>query len=180
MTHGDQETRNAAADRERREEPEGLQDVSMAVNPDVDLAVPVRRRELAGHRLDVLGAIAAGGVLGAEARYGVALALPHAAGGWPWSTLVANVSGCLLIGVLMVVITELVTPHRLIRPFLGVGVLGGYTTFSTATVDTLSLVDAGRPVAALGYTLATPLLALLACGLGVVLTRLIAERVPRT
>jgi CrcB protein len=48
------------------------------VDPDVDLAVPAQRGELAGHRLDVLGVIAAGGVLGAEARYGLGLALPHA------------------------------------------------------------------------------------------------------
>jgi CrcB protein len=147
-----------------------------AIDPDVDLAVPVRRREPAGHRLDVLGVIAAGGVVGAEARYGLGLLLPHAGGDWPWATLLVNVSGCLLIGVLMVVITEVVDAHRLVRPFLGVGLLGGYTTFSTATVDTLTLADAGRPLAALGYLLVTPLLAVLACGLGVVLTRRAAGR----
>jgi CrcB protein len=87
-----------------------------------------------------------------------------------------NVSGCLLIGVLMVVITEVVDAHRLVRPFLGVGLLGGYTTFSTATGDTLTLADSGRPLAALGYLLVTPLLAVLACGLGVVLTRRAAGR----
>jgi CrcB protein len=146
------------------------------VDPDVDLYVPAQRRELVGHRLDVLGVIAAGGVVGAEARYGLGLLLPHVAGEWPWATLLVNVSGCLLIGVLMVVITELVDTHRLVRPFLGVGLLGGYTTFSTATVDTLALADAGRPLAALGYLLATPLLAVLACGLGVVLTRRAAGR----
>ena len=42
-----------------------------------------------------------------------------------------NTSGCLLIGVLMVLIVEARQGHRLVRPFLGVGVLGGYTTFST-------------------------------------------------
>ncbi|WP_219416928.1 fluoride efflux transporter FluC [Pseudonocardia nigra] len=149
---------------------------SGVVDPDVDLAVPAPRREPAGHRLDVLGAIAAGGVLGAEARYGLGLALPHAPKGWPWSTLLVNISGCLLIGVLMVVITELVRPHRLVRPFLGVGVLGGYTTFSTATVDALTLLDAGRPAAALGYLVATPALAVLGCAIGVVAARLLAGR----
>jgi CrcB protein len=149
------------------------------VDPDVELAVPAERREPATHPLDVLGAIAAGGVLGAEARYGLGLLLPHGAAGWPWATLLVNVSGCLLIGVLMVVITELVVPHRLIRPFLGVGVLGGYTTFSTATVDTLILIDAGRPLTALSYTVATPVLALVACGIGVVLTRLLTGRSAR-
>jgi CrcB protein len=149
------------------------------VDPDVDLAVPAQRRELVGHPLDVLGVIAVGGVVGAEARYGVGVELPHGVGGWPWSTLLINVSGCLLIGVLMVVITELVEPHRLVRPFLGVGVLGGYTTFSTYTVDTLSLAEAGRPGPALAYFVLTPVVALLACAAGAGATRLVAGRIDR-
>ena len=102
------------------------------VDPDVDVADPVERREVAGPRLHaVLGAIAVGGVVGAEARYGLGVLLPHRADEWPWATLLTNVSGCLLIGVLMVVIVERIRPHPLVRPLLGVGVLGGYTTFST-------------------------------------------------
>jgi fluoride exporter len=151
---------------------------SEVVGPDVDLAGPGQRRELAGHPWDVLGAIAAGGVVGAQARYGLGLLLPHSAGAWPWSTLLVNLSGCFLIGILMVVITELVSAHRLVRPFLGVGVLGGYTTFSTATVDSLTLLDAGRALAALGYTMATCVLAVAVCALGVVATRLLAGRPP--
>jgi fluoride exporter len=58
-------------------------------------------------------------------------ALPDASQGFPFDTSVVNVSGCLLIGVLMVSIVEVRRPHRLVRPFLGVGLLGGYTTFST-------------------------------------------------
>jgi fluoride exporter len=156
-------------------EPDGAGGVS----PDVDLAVPRQRRELAGHALDVLGVIAVGGVLGAEARYGIGVALPHGVGGWPWATLLINVSGCLLIGVLMVVITELVAPHRLVRPFLGVGVLGGYTTFSTYTVDVLSLAQAGRPSLALAYFVLTPVVALLACAAGAGATRLATGQIDR-
>jgi CrcB protein len=154
-------------------------DVAGGVDADVDPAVPTQRRELAGHPLDVLGVIAAGGVVGAEARYGVGLALPHGVGGWPWATLLINVSGCLLIGVLMVAITELVAPHRLVRPFLGVGVLGGYTTFSTYTVDVLSLAEAGRPGPALAYFVLTPVVALLACAAGAGATRLAAGQIDR-
>jgi CrcB protein len=133
---------------------------------------------VAGHRADVLAVIAAGGVLGAEARYALGVLLPHAGDEWPWSTLLVNVSGCVLIGVLMVVITELVDAHRLVRPFLGVGVLGGYTTFSTATVEALALLTAGRPGAAAGYLVATPALTVLGCAAGVVATRLLAGRSP--
>jgi fluoride exporter len=127
-------------------------------------------------RPDVLAVIALGGVLGAEARYALGVLLPHTPGAWPWSTLLVNLSGCVLIGALMVVITELAYGHRLLRPFLGVGVLGGYTTFSTATLDTLTLATAGRPGAAIAYTVATGVLAVLACGAGVVAARLAAGR----
>ncbi|MGH4024025.1 MAG: fluoride efflux transporter CrcB [Pseudonocardiaceae bacterium] len=125
----------------------------------------------------MVGAVAAGGVLGAEARFGLAVALPHGAGGWPWSTLLINVSGCLLIGVLMVTITELTSPHRLIRPFLGVGVLGGYTTFSTYSVEFLQLLGADRAGPALAYLVVTPLAALAAVWAGAAATRAVS-RVP--
>ena len=142
------------------------------VDPDVDVADPVERREAAGPRLHaVLGAIAVGGVVGAEARYGLGVLLPHRADEWPWATLLTNVSGCLLIGVLMVVIVERVRPHPLVRPLLGVGVLGGYTTFSTYAVDTVTAVQSGRVVLAVLYAVATPLLALVAVAIGTVATR---------
>ena len=143
------------------------------------VVVPVRRCELVGRRRDVLGAIALGGALGAEARYGLGLAVAHRAGEWPWATLLANVSGCLLIGVLMVVITELVTAHRLVRPFLGVGVLGGYTTFSAYAVEVLAQGDAGRGGLAVVYFVVTPLVAVLACAVGVASTRLVARWIDR-
>ena len=55
----------------------------------------------------------------------------------------------------MVILLEVGHPHRLARPFLGVGILGGYTTFSTFSVDTVRLVHAHRPLLALGYVAAT-------------------------
>jgi fluoride exporter len=128
-----------------------------------------RRDSLA--QLDLLAVIAAGGVLGAEARYGVARLLPHPPAAFPWATLVVNALGCLLIGVLMVVVTELTRPHRLARPFLGVGVLGGFTTFSTYTVDVQRLLLAHRPGMALGYLLGTLAAALVTVWLGATATR---------
>lgn len=115
----------------------------------------------------VLAAVAAGGVLGAEARYGIGVAWPHPPTAFPWPTLLVNSSGCLLIGVLMVVITERARTHPLVRPFLGVGVLGGYTTFSTFAVDVVTLARVGHPVAAGAYLVATPLAALVAVAAGV-------------
>jgi CrcB protein len=115
-------------------------------------------------------------VLGAEARYGVSLLLPHPPDAFPWSTLLVNAVGCLLIGVLMVVINELTTPHRLARPFLGVGVLGGFTTFSTYAVDVQRLLLAGHPGTALAYLAGTVAAALVAVSLGATATRITLRR----
>jgi CrcB protein len=159
------------------EEPTGPHEI---VDPDVDLHDPAERSEPATPgRLPVLGAIAVGGVLGAEARYGLGVAWPHLAGNVPWATLVINVSGCVLIGVLMVLITERGPVHPLLRPLLGVGVLGGYTTFSTYAVDAVQLVAAGRMASAAGYVLATPVLAVLGVALGTAGARRLAPRVRR-
>jgi CrcB protein len=143
------------------------------VDPDLPPTVATQRRESAWDPT-VLGSISLGGIIGAEARYGMSVWLPHQAGQWPGATWLVNISGCFLIGVLMVVITELTSPHRLVRPFLGVGVLGGYTTFSTAMLDVHELALAGRGGLALGYLAATVLAALAATSLGVTLTRRVA------
>jgi fluoride exporter len=89
----------------------------------------------------------------------------------PWATLLINVTGCVLIGVLMVLILEVWVAHRLVRPFLGVGVLGGYTTFSTYAVEAEQLIAAGRPWLALAYLVGTAVAALVAVQVGVGLTR---------
>jgi len=128
----------------------------------------------------VLGVVALGGVLGAEARYGMSVWLPHGSAQLPVATLLVNASGCFLIGMLMVVVVELTAPHRLVRPFLGVGVLGGYTTFSTATVEVQQLAQNGRPGLALGYLVGTVVIALIAVAAGMALTRAIgAVRIGR-
>jgi CrcB protein len=127
----------------------------------------------ARRELPVLGAIAAGGALGALARYGVAQTWPARPGGFPWATFGINVSGCLAIGVLLVVITELRATHRLARPFLGTGILGGFTTFSTYAVETGRLLR-DHPVTALVYLAGTATAALIAVQAGVVATRTLA------
>ncbi|MGB2567203.1 FluC/FEX family fluoride channel [Micromonospora citrea] len=131
------------------------------VDPDVDLRVPADRAELGAHPAAVLGAIAAGGVLGALARAGLQAALPHSPTGFPWATFAVNVTGCLLIGALMAVLDRRrLAP--LTRPFLGVGVLGGFTTFSAYVVDVHTAFSAGAPVTALAYLAATLVAGLLA------------------
>ena len=141
------------------------------VDPDVDLRVPAQRRELARHHGPVLGVIALGGGLGALARYGLAHLLPTPPGEFPWATFVTNVAGCLFIGVLMVLVTEVWAAHRLVRPFLGVGVLGGFTTFSTYAVEVRALLRPGTVGLAFAYLAGTLVAALLATLVGVWVTR---------
>ncbi|MEU0569169.1 CrcB family protein [Nonomuraea sp. NPDC005983] len=143
------------------------------VDPDVDLHFADQRAEL---HWPVLAVISAGGVLGALARFTVQALLPVAPAGFPWPTFLVNVSGCLLIGVLMVVITEVRRAHRLVRPFLGVGVLGGFTTFSTYVVDIQRVIGLGAPVIGLVYLVATMAAALVAVVAGMRLARLAAGR----
>ena len=131
-------------------------------------------RKTRATRWDVLGVVALGGALGSLLRWGATLVLPNAAE-FPWSTLAVNTAGCFAIGVLMFVIIELVTAHRLVRPFLGVGLLGGLTTFSTYVADAVKLVAAGRAGLALAYLLITALAALTAVVAGLAAARTVAR-----
>jgi fluoride exporter len=136
--------------------------VDEPTDADVDLSASVRRRERARRLGPVVAAVALGGAVGAAARYGASLIWPTASGGFPWTTLAVNVIGCAVIGIFMVVITEVWAAHRLVRPFFGTGVLGGFTTFSTYAVDIQRLVEDGRARTGLAYLGLTLLAALAA------------------
>lgn len=121
--------------------------------------------------------VAVGGGLGAVARYGLALWLPHRPGSVPWATFLANAGGCLAIGVLMVLVTEVSrSPHRLIRPFAGVGVLGGFTTFSSYSAEVRTLLESGSTAVAFGYLVGTMVVCLGAVAAGTALTRRLAGK----
>lgn len=120
----------------------------------------------------VVAAIAVGGAIGAALRYGVTLAWPDPL----WATLTANLAGCLLIGVLMELVAEVRAGPALLRPFLGIGLLGGFTTFSAYALQVAAGAGAGRIGLAAGYLLGTVLGALVATWLGVVITRRLTRR----
>lgn len=120
------------------------------------------RRRAGADRLPVVAVVAAGGGIGAAARYAASLRWPAPADGFPWTTFWVNVAGCAVMGVFLVVITEAMTAHRLLRPFFGTGVLGGFTTFSTYAVDAERLFAGDRPGTALAYLAATLCAALFA------------------
>lgn len=146
----------------------------VSIDPVVDQHVDGQRVEPHGGTCRLLVAIAVGGMIGSVARYALGEALPLRPGEFPWSTFIINVSGCLLIGVLMVLITETWAAPRLVRPFLGVGLLGGYTSFSTYALDVQQAIAAGHPRTGLLSLAVTPVAALLAVYVGIIVTRKVA------
>lgn len=98
--------------------------------------------------------VMAGGAIGAALRYGLSLWLAPAGTSWPWATLVANCAGGLAMGLLagMLASRGLTDGWRLL---LGVGLLGGFTTFSAFSLEMLQMIASGRALAALAYALAS-------------------------
>lgn len=122
-------------------------------------------------RGDVLLVISAGGALGSLARWGVGQLLPWNGDGFPWATFVENVSGGLALGMLMVLLLDVWPPHRYLRPFLGVGLLGGYTTFSTYMLETRDLLAGDQVATAFTYLAASLVVGLAAVWIGIVAAR---------
>jgi CrcB protein len=88
--------------------------------------------------------VALGGALGSVLRYKIDGWVQAGAGGaFPWGILVVNVTGCFVAGLLMTVLLERTSVSDEVRTGLLVGVLGGYTTFSTFSLQSLDLADAG-------------------------------------
>jgi CrcB protein len=125
-------------------------------------------------RWDVLGVIAAGGALGSLGRWGVGELVPWSGTGFPWATFTENVTGAFALGALMVYVVDVWPPRRYVRPFLGVGLLGGYTTFSTYRLETHDLLAAGRAGTALAYVGGSLLVGLVAVWLGIACARALA------
>lgn len=120
-------------------------------------------------------AIYAGGVVGALIRVGLAEAAPVGAGEWPWATFAANMVGALLLGYFFALYRDH-PEESLHHPFLGTGVCGTLTTFSTLQLELFEMVDAGDSGLALAYCAVTVAagFALVRLGIG------LEERRPRT
>lgn len=112
------------------------------------VALAERRRVRTG-----LAAAAAGGALGALARYGVGELVPVHPGQFPWSTFAINVVGSALLALL----PAWARVHRVrwLPVFLGTGVLGGFTTMSTASAETVALFRSGDTLLGAAYVLGT-------------------------
>ena len=115
--------------------------------------------------------VALGGAIGASARYLVGAFVANRFGpDFPWGTFIVNVSGSFLIGVILSLVGGGLLPAGA-RPFLAVGVMGGYTTFSTYSHETLQLMQGGEFGAATFNILGQVVAGLAAVYLGVVLGR---------
>ena len=117
-------------------------------------------------------AIGIAGALGALARYGVdgfvSRRVPSA---FPWGTFVVNVSGALVLGFLMTILTEQLTTAPWVRSGLTIGLLGGYTTFSTLSYESYRLLEDGALGLAAANVLGSAAAGLFAVYLGVVAAR---------
>lgn len=116
-------------------------------------------------------AVAAGGAFGALARYWLMSLVDT--GSFPWGTLVVNISGSLVMGLLYVLIGEKMLLTQEMRALLAVGFTGAFTTFSTFALDALSLLQQGQLLPALAYVFSSVLLCILAAWLGMSAARMI-------
>ncbi len=117
-------------------------------------------------------AIAIGGAVGSVLRYWLSTLVYALAGrGFPYGTLVVNVLGCLVMGALFVLLVERMGENTLLRAGLLIGVLGGFTTFSTFSIETFNLIEQGAWLRAVANSVASLVLCIGATWGGVIIAR---------
>ncbi|MEO1045466.1 MAG: fluoride efflux transporter CrcB [Pseudomonadota bacterium] len=117
--------------------------------------------------------VALGGGLGAAGRFHLGrVALQFFGPGWPWGTLIANVSGGFLMGCLVGVLAQQASGGEGWRLLIGIGLLGGFTTFSAFSLETVNMLMRGDMAIALGYILLSVVAAVAALYGGLMLARL--------
>jgi fluoride exporter len=104
-------------------------------------------------RLDptVLVVILVGGIVGGLARYAVTEAWPAPARDFPWATFAVNTGGAFALGLLTILLAEMFAPRKLVKPLLGTGFLGAFTTFSSVMTTTDQLLAHHRGTTAIAY-----------------------------
>jgi fluoride exporter len=118
-----------------------------------------------------LAAVFVGGGLGTIARALVGDALPHHGSQWPWATFLVNIAGAFLLGYVVTHVKERPPRSAHWRPFLGTGLCGGLTTFSTMQLELLRLLDEDALGVAAAYASASLVLGLTAVALATTMVR---------
>jgi CrcB protein len=129
-----------------------------------------------GHDNRELAAVFVGGAVGTIARAALGTLGVADPGRWPWPTFTVNIVGAFLLGYLVTRLLERLPLSRYRRPFLGTGLCGGLTTFSTMQVETLKMIEAHHYGLAAGYTAASIVAGLLAVYVATVLVRRVRIR----
>lgn len=129
--------------------------------------------ELRGvHPVTTLLVVMLAGAVGVGLRYLLGAAITARAGdAFPWSTLAINVAGAFAIGLLVALVDRSGSGHDLMRPAIGIGLLGGFTTFSAFALETVSLAEDGYLARAAAYVCATNVVGIGALVLGLALGR---------
>lgn len=151
-------------------------DAVLPVDPDLDVETPApsapsRPPGWLRRRGPVYGAIALGGFLGGQARYGLGLLWPEHPGAFPWTTFGINVAGAFLLALLLVLLLEAWNAPTWVRPFAGTGLLGSFTTFSAITFALDRLAADGHWDVFAAYAGFSVLAGLGAASFGLVLAR---------
>jgi CrcB protein len=116
--------------------------------------------------------VAVGGALGSIFRYGVTLAATRFVGAnWPYGTFFVNVTGSFAMGVAIELIVRRFGGSNELRLFVATGILGGYTTFSSFTLDTAVLWERGASLAAMAYLLSSVMFGMIALFFGLAAAR---------
>ncbi|MFS0737364.1 fluoride efflux transporter CrcB [Sphingomonas sp. 1P06PA] len=116
-----------------------------------------------------------GGAIGAGFRYHIGrVALANLGPAFPWGTWIVNLLGGMLMGVLAGMLARFGTQGEPLRLFLGVGVLGGFTTFSAFSLETFAMLERGQPVMAAAYAVSSVAGSVVMLVIGLQLTRTLA------
>ncbi len=116
--------------------------------------------------------VALGGAIGSSFRYLVGVAATRLFGiGFPWGTLIVNIVGSFLMGALIVALALRYSVSNEVRAFLAIGVLGGFTTFSSFALDVVALYDKKQYFASMGYVSVSVICSILALFLGMAVVR---------
>ncbi|HJQ00711.1 MAG TPA: CrcB family protein [Jatrophihabitans sp.] len=161
--------------------------MSLPIDPDLDAVEgsgtavssspfgPSRRRRRPRLRWDVLLVVFVGGCLGGWARYRITSTWPTPNGRFPWATFDVNIAGAFILALVVVAATELVS-SRYLRPLLGTGFCGAFTTFSSIVVTADLLFAHHQPQIAVAYLAASIVGGLAAASIGLVLGRAVATK----